>query len=179
MGQTAKMSMHGKAAWGKTEHRKELGQILMMHPDAYIAQVSPAYYNHFMRAVSAAMEYPGPSVIIAYAACMPEHGIPDDAGFARSMVAVQSRAFPLFTYDPRNGPNIRDRLDLRGNPSISEDWHVDAKTGVVYDFTLFVRGETRFAHLFDEEGNPKEHVAEIRLERLENWRRLKELAGFR
>ena len=47
--------------------------------------------------------YPGPAVIIAYTPCMPEHGIADDAANRQAKLAVDSRAFPLFTYDPRRG----------------------------------------------------------------------------
>ena len=61
-------------------------------------------------------------MIISYAACMPEHGIADDAANRQARLAVDSRAFPLFTYDPRRGPRISDRLSLQGNPAIREDW---------------------------------------------------------
>ena len=48
---------------------------------------------------------PGPAVIVAYTPCMPEHGIADDAATRQAKLAVESRAFPLFTYDPRTRPD--------------------------------------------------------------------------
>ncbi|MCM2322513.1 MAG: thiamine pyrophosphate-dependent enzyme [Oligoflexia bacterium] len=178
MGQSAKMSMHGKASTGKVEQRKELGLISMMHPEVFVAQVSTSYYNHFLRAVSDALEFPGPAVIIAYAPCMPEHGIADNAAFAQAKAAVQSRAFPIYVHDPRKGRSIKERLDLRGNPSISEDWHKDPKTGEVYDFTWFAKQEERFSHQFNAEGRPSEALLMSQADRLSHWNKLRELAGL-
>jgi len=39
-GQDAKMSFHGKVIKGKSENRKELGNICMMHKDVYVAQTT-------------------------------------------------------------------------------------------------------------------------------------------
>ncbi|MFC2074822.1 thiamine pyrophosphate-dependent enzyme [Bdellovibrionota bacterium] len=176
-GQNAKMSAHGKAISGKMEDRKELGLIAMMHPDVFVAQVSPGYINHYLRAVSEAIDYPGPSVIIAYSACMPEHGISDDAAYDRAKAAVISRAFPLYTYDPRKGDSMKERLDLKGNPSVNEDWHKDKNTGEVYDFVWFASGEGRFAKQF-KNGKPSETLLQSQENRVKNWRLLKEFAGL-
>ena len=74
-GQVTKLSAFGAAQHGRPEARKELGRILMAHGDVYVAQTTPAHVNHFYRAILEANEFPGPAVIISYAACMPEHGI--------------------------------------------------------------------------------------------------------
>ncbi len=102
-GQVTKLSAFGSAIHGRPEARKELGRILMAHGDVYVAQTTPAHVNHFYRAIMEANAFPGPAVIISYAACMPEHGIADDAAYRQANLAVESRAFPLFTYDPRRG----------------------------------------------------------------------------
>ena len=122
-GQVTKLTAYGKAQHGKPERRKELGRILMSHGEVYVAQVSTAHVNHFYRAVMEANTYPGPAVLIAYTPCMPEHGIADDGGARAVKAAVDSRAFPLFTYDPRRGETIAERLSLAGNPSVESDWH--------------------------------------------------------
>ena len=41
MGQNTKMSVHGKEIAGKTERRKELAQIMMAHPEVFVAQRRP------------------------------------------------------------------------------------------------------------------------------------------
>ncbi len=177
-GQNAKMSACGISANGKSERRKELGLILMSHPDVYVAQVSPSHYNHFLRSVLSALEYPGPAVIIAYSPCMPEHGIADNASFHQSHAAVTSRAFPIFSYDPRAGKTIKEKLDLRGNPSLNDVWFKDPKTGETKDFTWFARQEERFAKLFKKDGTPTEPLIKAQEDRFKNWNTLRELAGL-
>ncbi len=177
-GQDAKMAALGKAQPGKRESRKELAQIAMMHPGVFVAQTTPAHSNHFYKAVMAANEYPGPAVVIVYAACMPEHGIPDDHASLQAKLAVESRTFPLLVFDPRRGERLRDALSLQGNPAMKEDWYVDPKTGEPVDFVCFARTEGRFARHFDAKGIPHEFLLHARADRLENWRRLRELAGL-
>jgi len=92
-GQQAKMSAQ------KREMRKELAQIVMMHPHVFVAQTTAAHLNHFYKSVLAANEYPGPAVVVCYASCMPEHGVADDRSAAQAKLAVESRTFPLLVYD--------------------------------------------------------------------------------
>ncbi len=178
-GQNAKMAAFGKARPGKREHRKELAQIAMMHPGVLVAQTTAAHLNHFYRAVMEANAYPGPAVIIAYGACMPEHGIPDDRAMAQAKLAVESRTFPLVMYDPRKGERLRDCLSLQGNPVVKEDWFKNPKTGEPVDFVAFARTEGRFARHFNGNGEPDEFLKLAQQDRLANWRRLQELAGLR
>lgn len=175
--QNAKMSRHGKVLTGKEERRKELGLLAMMHPDVFVAQVSPAYHAHFLKTAMEAVDYPGPSVLIAYSPCPVEHGIADQESYSRARAAVLSRAFPLFVHDPRNGKTIRERLSLLGNPSLNEDWHKDPKTGDQLDFVWFAKGEGRFAKHFDDKGQASESLLHAQDDRLANWHTLKELAG--
>ena len=177
-GQVTKLSAYGKELHGRPERRKELGRILMAHGEVYVAQTTPAHLNHFYRAILDANEYPGPAVVIAYSACMPEHGIADDAATAQAKLAVESRAFPLFTYDPRRGESIAERLSLQGNPGLRDDW-AKAPDGSPIDFLTFARTEGRFAGHFgaDPAGTPEIHAT--REDRLGNWRALQELAGLR
>ncbi len=177
--QEAKMAAVGAVGTGKTERRKELGQICLLHPEVYVAQTTAAHINHFYRAVLDANSYPGPAVVIAYTTCQPEHGVGDDRSSAQAQLAVASRAFPLFTYDPRRGPTIRERLSLQGNPDPKEDWHRHPRTGEPVDFIAFARTERRFARQFGPDGTPSPALRAAQEDRLANWRRLQELAGLR
>jgi pyruvate/2-oxoacid:ferredoxin oxidoreductase beta subunit len=176
-GQETKMSYSGKALRGKTERRKELGLLAMMHPEVFVAQTTPAHANHFYRAVLSANKYPGPALVNAYAVCQPEHGVADDAAYHQARLAVTSRAFPLFVHDPRRGARLAERLDLKGNPAPEADWYVHPKTGEAVDFCAFARSEGRFAGHFDSEGRPSSEMLRAQEERLANWRLLRELAG--
>jgi pyruvate ferredoxin oxidoreductase beta subunit len=177
-GQITKLSAFGKAQHGRPERRKELGRILMAHGDVYVAQTTPAHLNHFYRAVMDANEFPGPAVVIAYAACMPEHAIADDAANRQAKLAVDSRAFPLFTYDPRRGETIAERLSLQGNPAVKEDWAA-MPDGTPIDFLTFARSEGRFAAHFGADGAATPEIEATRADRLANWHLLQELAGLR
>ena len=174
--QVAKLSAYGKVEHGKSEKRKELGRILMAHGDAYVAQVAACTINHLYKAVMEANAYPGPAVIIAYTPCMPEHLIADDAANRQAKLAVDSRAFPLFTYDPRRGNSLAERLSLQGNPAVKEDWTKNPD-GTTFDFISFARTEGRFGQHFDKEGNPSVELQRSQEDRLQNWQVLQEMAG--
>lgn len=178
LSQDSKMSAYGRKEHGKTERRKELAQIAMMHPDVYVAQTTCAHMNHFYRAIMTANEYPGPAIINAYTPCQPEHGIGDDASFSQSKLAVDSRAFPLLTCDPRTGDTLAERISLQGNPARKDDWYVTPQ-GEVVNFVSFARTEGRFAKHFDKDGNPSPALLKAQEDRLKNWHLLQELAGLR
>ena len=177
-GQVTKLSAYGKSLHGRPERRKELGRILMAHGDVFVAQTTPAHVNHFYKAILDANSFPGPAVVISYAPCQPEHGIADDASSRQAKLAVDSRAFPLFVYDPRKGSTIRERLSLQGNPEPKQDWSA-LPDGTPVDFLTFARSEGRFAPHFAKDGSPTEEIRATQDDRLANWRTLQEMSGLR
>jgi len=179
LGQDAKMAAIGGVIQGKREHRKELGQICLMHPEAYVAQTTPAHINHFYKAITEANDYPGPALVNVYATCQPEHGVADNMSAQHAKSAVESRAFPLFVYDPKKGRKIRERLSLVGNPAQKEDWWTPPNSDGSFTFVDFARTERRFSKQFDAEGNPSEALLRAQEDRLHNWQILQELAGAR
>ncbi|MCY2967327.1 MAG: thiamine pyrophosphate-binding protein, partial [Planctomycetota bacterium] len=178
-GQNTKMSVHGKAFGGKQERRKEIAQIAMMHPRTYVAQTTCAHVNHFYKSVIGALEFDGPAIVVCYTTCQPEHGVADNMATDQARLAVDTRAFPLVVYDPRNGDSIKKRISLQGNPAVKDNWYTHPKTGKQIDFIDFCRSEGRFAKHFDKEGNPSELLLMAKQDRLENWQLLQELAGLR
>ena len=178
MGQNAKMSLHGKKYKGKQERRKEMAQIAIMHPNTYVAQTTCAHTNHFYKSVIRALEYDGPSVVICYTTCQPEHGVADNMAADQARLAVDSRAFPMMTYDPDAGATIKERMSLQGNPGMKNDWWTNPKSKEEVDFIDFCRSEGRFSKHFDKEGNPSEILLAAQQERLDNWHVLQELAGL-
>ena len=177
--QDAKMANVGKLQPGKTERRKELSQILLMHPNVFIAQTTTAHLAHFYKAIMAANEYPGPAVVICYATCQPEHGVADDRSTVQARLAVESRAFPLLVFDPRKGERLRESLSLAGNPAMKDDWYVDPRTSEAVNFITFAKTEGRFARHFTADGVADEFLVNAQQDRLLNWHRLQELAGLR
>ncbi|MBV8206169.1 MAG: 4Fe-4S binding protein [Acidobacteria bacterium] len=177
--QDAKMANIGKAQPGKVERRKELSQILLMHPNVFVAQTTTAHLAHFYKAVMAANEFPGPAVVVCYSTCQPEHGVADDHSMIQAKLAVESRAFPLLVFDPRKGERMRECLSLAGNPGMKEDWYVDPRSGEPVNFVSFARTEGRFARHFKPDGSADESLLNAQQDRLLSWRRLQELAGVR
>ena len=179
IGQNTKMSVHGKHLGGKQERRKEITQIAMMHPNTYVAQTTAAHTNHFYKSVLGALEFDGPSIVVCYTTCQPEHGVGDDMASTQARLAVDTRAFPLVIYDPSKGDRIKDCLSLQGNPAMKEDWWTNPKSGETIDFIDFARSEGRFVKHFDKEGEPSETLLRSKEDRLQNWHLLQELAGLR
>jgi len=178
-GQDSKMASFGRSQAGKTERRKDLGVVALMHPGVFVAQTITSDPGHFYRTVMAANSFPGPAVVTIYTTCQPEHGVGDNVSAHQARLARDTRAFPVFIHDPRQGELMRERLSLRGNPAIREDWSVDPKTGENVDFITFARTEGRFARQFDAEGNPSEALLCAQDDRLAHWHLLQELAGLR
>jgi pyruvate/2-oxoacid:ferredoxin oxidoreductase beta subunit/Pyruvate/2-oxoacid:ferredoxin oxidoreductase delta subunit len=179
LSQDSKMASYGATGHGKTERRKEVGMIAMMHPDVFVAQTITSDPNHFFKSIIAANEYAGPAVVSVYATCQPEHGVADNMSQHQSRMARDSRTFPIFVFDPRKGESIRERLSLAGNPALKEDWYTDPKTGQPLDFVEFARTEGRFSRQFDADGNPSQWLLKARADRLAYWHQLQELAGLR
>jgi pyruvate-ferredoxin/flavodoxin oxidoreductase len=63
-----------------------------------------------------------PALFNLYTSCQPEHGIGDDMSTHQAKLAVESRAYPLFRYDPDAGKTPAECFDLEGNPAADEDW---------------------------------------------------------
>ena len=151
----------------------DTGTRLLMYPNVFTAQTSAAHINHFYKAVMDANDYPGPAVVVCYSACTTDHGIPQHSAATQARLAVDSRAFPLFAFDPRAGDRLRERLDLRGNPNLRDDWYRDPKTFEALDFKAYAATERRFAGCIEDE------LTNLQQRCLANWRRLQELGGLR
>jgi len=181
-GQESKMGAYGKEHHGKIERRKELGQICVMHPNVFVAQTIGSNTNHFFKSVNRALEYKGPAVICVYTTCQPEHGVADNMAAHQAKMAVQSRAFPIFIYDPDKGPTMKSRFDLTGNPQADRDWaQVKGPDGQMMPFTFFdwAKTEGRFKKHFDKSGNPTTpEIQNAWEDRRLNWRLIQELAGI-
>ncbi|MGD1984629.1 MAG: thiamine pyrophosphate-dependent enzyme, partial [Chromatiaceae bacterium] len=121
--QDSDLTRFGVAHRGKHEDRKELGLIAAFHPDVLVIQTCAAMQSHFMHSVMEFLTYnDSPAVFDTYTTCQPEHGIADDAGSRRAILAVESRMYPLFVHDPRRGDTLAERFSLEGNPEIGKDW---------------------------------------------------------
>jgi len=123
-GQVSDMAQFGKAIKGKEETRKEMGLIVMAHRTTYFLQSTIAHSNHMIEGFVQGLMTRRPAVFNLYSSCQPEHGIGDDMSHHQAKLAVESRAYPLFRYDPDGGLTVGECLDLDGNPNPDRDWPV-------------------------------------------------------
>ncbi len=122
LGQVSDMAAFGAAQHGKQEVRKELALIAIAHRTAYVLQSAQGNASHLLGGVLRGLTVRLPSVFILHSPCPPEHGIADDAATRASKLAVESRAFPLLTFDPTEGSTMAECLSLDGNPEMDEVW---------------------------------------------------------
>ncbi|MBF8982895.1 pyruvate:ferredoxin (flavodoxin) oxidoreductase [Lutibacter sp. B2] len=90
------------AASGKKIKKKDLGMICATYGYVYVAQVGMgADKNQFMKALTEAESYNGPSIIIAYAPCI-NHGIREGMGRTQANIkqAVDCGYWHLYRYNP-------------------------------------------------------------------------------
>ena len=121
-GQVADMSAYGPAQHGKTEVRKELGLLAIAHRGAFVLQSSQASASHLVAGLIKGLQARRPAVFNLYTPCPIEHGLTDDWSRQAARLALESRAFPYFVYDPDAGSTFADCLNLEGNPEPEELW---------------------------------------------------------
>jgi pyruvate-ferredoxin/flavodoxin oxidoreductase len=124
IGQVSDMAPYGKAWKGKTEIRKEMTLIGAAHRSAYVMQGNIANYTHLIEGFIDGLNSRRPALFNVYAVCQPEHGVPDDSTAYRSKMALESRAYPVITFDPDAGDSWEECFSLEGNPSPDTDWPV-------------------------------------------------------
>lgn len=132
------------AASGKKTAKKDMGLFAMSYGYVYVAQVAlGANQAQLIKAMQEAEEYPGPSIIIAYAPCI-NHGIVTGMGCAQEEAkkAVEAGYWFLYRYNPL--------LKAKGmNPFVLDSKEPKA------DFREFLMGEVRYSSLlrgFPESG---------------------------
>lgn len=135
IGQVSDMAEYGSDQHGKEETRKELGLIAMAHRGAYVHQSSQASTSHMLEGVLKGLRKRRPVIWNVHTPCPVEHGLADEWSPNAAKLALESRAFPFFSYDPDAGTTMSERLSLDGNPSPESDWptyeleYVDEETG--------------------------------------------------
>jgi pyruvate-ferredoxin/flavodoxin oxidoreductase len=159
IGQISDMAPFGSAQHGKQEVRKEIGLIGMAHRTAYVMQGTIAHVNHLLESYIDGLNSRRPALFNIYAVCPPEHGVGDDKSVDQSKLAVESRAYPLFRFDPDAGVTFDECVSLEGNPFLEEDWPTytlkyRAEDGGIQSMQLpmtfadFAATEARFAKQF-------------------------------
>lgn len=122
IGQVSDMAQYGKVWKGKPEPRKEIGLIGMAHRNTYVLQATLANTSHMIEGFIEGLMTRRPALFNLYTTCQPEHGVGDDMGFNQAKLAMESRAYPIFKYNPDKGVKPEEAFDLEGNPDMDKDW---------------------------------------------------------
>ncbi|WP_049854747.1 pyruvate:ferredoxin (flavodoxin) oxidoreductase [Dickeya fangzhongdai] len=124
------------AAEGKRTRKKDLGLMAMSYGYVYVAQVAMgADKAQTLRAIAEAEAHPGPSLVIAYAACI-NHGLKAGMGCSQreTKKAVEAGYWNLYRFNPQ--------LQAAGkNPFTLDSDEPEA------DFQDFLMGEVRYSAL--------------------------------
>ena len=122
--------------------------------EVYVLQSSSSNLYRFRERMLRGQTYRGPALFSVYSgAIATASGLQP---YLMSAAAMESRAFPAFTYDPSAGPNWASRFYLEANSQVDLDWPIQ---GFAYEdeehqrvsedlaFTLvdFVAGDRRYA----------------------------------
>lgn len=122
IGQVSDMAQFGKVKKGKSEPRKEIGLIAMAHRNTYVLQATLANTSQMIEGFIDGLMAKRPALFNLYTTCQPEHGVGDDLGVHQAKLAMESRAYPIFKYNPDHGVKAEDAFDLSGNPAIDQLW---------------------------------------------------------
>ncbi len=122
----------------------EVGLLALGRRRALVTQGSLAYPEQLFQGLTQAMTHTGPALVRIHAPSPGRHGFPVEQALTQSALAVQSRSFPLFRYDPAEEGIFGACLHLDGNPEISGDWARD-EGGNALSPAHWVLTEDRFA----------------------------------
>ncbi len=93
----------------------------MSFGDVFVLQSAASNLLQLKERVQRGLQHAGPALFSIYAA--PDGGaVP---GYLQAAAAMQSRAFPAFSYDPGAGPDLASRFSLENNPQPELDWPLE------------------------------------------------------
>ncbi len=127
--------------------RANLGLLALAQRNAFVAQTSVANSVHFGDCVLDALAFEGPALIQAYAPSPGRHGFASEQSLQQAELAINTRAMPLYRYDPKADGVFGARISLDGNPLPHESM-------VQHDESLlspadWAFGQRRFASHFE------------------------------
>lgn len=134
----------------------QLAQSAMSLGELFVMQSVASNLLQLGDRVERGMRFPGAALFCIYSP-------PDDGSavpaYLRGAAAMQSRAFPAFSYDPAAGDDVASRFALENNPQPERDWPVERLSyadqdlqavaeDVAFTFADFAAGESRCARHF-------------------------------
>jgi ferredoxin len=134
----------------------QLASAALSYDDVFVLQTAASNLLALRERVEHGLRHAGATLISVYAA--PDGGaLP---GYLQAAAAMQSRAFPAFSYDPGAGTDLASRFSLENNPQPELDWPVErlqyadpdlqsASEDVAFTFADFALCDARCADHFE------------------------------
>jgi len=133
---------------------RQIANMAMGLNEVYVLQSSSSNLFRFRERMLRGLRYRGPALFSVFSGASGKAS--ELPPYLMSAAAMESRAFPAFTYDPSAGPNWASRFYLEANSQVELDWPVQ---GFAYEdeqhqrvsedlaFTLvdFVASDRRYA----------------------------------
>jgi len=134
----------------------QFGKMATGLGSAYVLQSCSSHFYQARRGVLAGLAYAGPALFSVFSGSPRAGMLPP---YLLAAAALQSRAFPAFSYDPAAGPDWASRFALEGNPQPEADWpvhefayedeaHQSVTEPVAFTFVDFVACDPRHATHF-------------------------------
>ena len=132
---------------------KQLADLAMGLATVYVLQSSASHLVRLREAVLKGLLYDGPALFSVYSGAA---NAPAPNAYLLSAAAMESRAFPAFTYDPAAGTTWAERFSIDMNPQPERDWpvqtlayesadHARAATQLEFTVSDFMSCDPRYA----------------------------------
>lgn len=122
--------------------------------EVYVLQSSSSNLFQFQDRILKGLTYRGPALFSVFSGVSGEtSGLPP---YLTAAAAMESRAFPAFSYDPSAGPDWASRFSLEANPQVERDWpvqsfsyedpeHQRVSENLAFTFVDFAAADRRYA----------------------------------
>ena len=136
---------------------KQLASMALGLNEVYVLQSSGSNLFQFRDRILKGLAYAGPALFSVFSGSSGKAG--DLPPYLIAAAAMESRAFPAFTYDPSAGADWASRFYLEGNPQVDRDWpvqsfayedaeHQKISQDLVFTLVDFVACDQRYARHF-------------------------------
>jgi uncharacterized Fe-S cluster protein YjdI len=148
-------SLLGGEPLGLGLHSKQLVSAAIGLGTFHVLQSSASHLLQLREQMVRALACPGPALLSVFSGATAA-GFPP---YLTAAMAMESRIFPAFIYDPSAGPDWASRFSLEGNPQPEFDWpvhgldyedaaHQRIRENLAFTFADFAAGDPRYAGHF-------------------------------
>jgi hypothetical protein len=145
----------GKFSLGR--RGSQLASMAVGLHSAYVLQASNSHLYSMRDQIMRGLLYDGPALFSVYTGA--GAGVGHIPPYLVAAAAMESRAFPAFTYDPAAGPDLASRFCIDANPQAERDWpayqleyedeeHQRISEQLSFTFADFVACDKRYAGRF-------------------------------